>query len=198
MRRANIREAGAHSRMFYYYPRTHIRARAAAVAAEAAAATVRERIEVLKYFIISPISLRWWWLQDVRARAVEKPAPERPRLPRVTGTTSGFAWARPWPRDLDTQAIASRPLRVDHVISWKWKRAPCRARATRPNARRIYLHISFRCIPSDRKSRTAPVIYQLADICVSTRCAAESRDAENWLTIGRELFSRSRQATICL
>lgn len=86
-----------------------------------------------------------------------------PGLSRVTGTTNGprvraSLTARPWhPSD------CVRPLRVDHVISRKWKRTAC---AEPIQARdRIACNLSPCRIPRV----WSPSRHQLSDICMSTR-----------------------------
>ena len=116
--------------------------------------------------LLPPItSLRRWCSKSWQTGTTGSRGPRTPKLRTFAGhrynewaRVSASLTARPWhPSD------CIRPLRVDHVISWKWKRAaPRRARDTITCTYKRYTCIIYMCIvllhPSHPTAKIAMVV----------------------------------------
>lgn len=169
-RRTGVRGAGAH--VSEYFIINHDRclfAQEAAMAAATAAAAAR-REEIFTCLFPPIVSLRRWcpkfkvvpWQTGATGSWGPGTSDSRgSQVQRARAHVRASLTARPWhPGD------CIRPLRVDHVISWKWKR---RASDTATRTCIRYACSLVASLVPDCENRHGR--HQLPDICMSTRRA---------------------------
>jgi len=138
------REVGACVPAFYYYPRSRY-------------PRIEAARKIFKRFIITLRSSPSLAMPRDAAGPRGIPGSRGSQEQRAVSSVRASLTARPWhPGD------RIRPLRVDHVISWKWKRA--RARAPR---------FTYRIPAFNRESRHGR--HQLPDICIRQRATVWNR-----------------------